>query len=577
MKFLLNRLGAVSFGGLVTVALMAGFGCGLSDDVDKRPVPAGGGGDQPATAASTFTTGAGGGPCTAASECPDPENECVERTCETGVCRMKAAAAGTLKAAQIPGDCLQLQCDGAGTTVAVTDDSDVPADDGDVGTCEVCTAGVPSHPTPLPGAVCDPGSEIHPWKPAQLGAAWIMDPALFTVSGSSITAAADAGGGSIVLTAASGNEPVLVTNGPFTGKSALRTSNPATRLFSASGGVTGNQPWHLVSIFERLSACDPAGASTFAQFGSPGPASADNVGLGSTKLSLAVFGNGNSGTNQVPSATPYLDALPHIVEAKFDGTDLSVNLDGKLLAGPFAKTYAITDAAFGFMSWYGAYLVQDARVHSLAFGSNKNFTQPQVNAFLRYEIARLGGTGRILALFGDSTTQGTTVGARPLDQSIRAAQVYPNVIFPSNQGVSGERPAQIVTRLLAYPGPSTHIVLWCGRNLTLTPVTPAIDAADAYAQITMGVARIHALGSRAIVGTLDQWGLSPTGSYTDDFRLAFNALILANGAGAEVVVDISTLMGAYSPASYTPDTIHPSAAALDTIIGPAFYTAAVSI
>jgi hypothetical protein len=417
-----------------------------------------------------------------------------------------------------------------------------------------------------------------------LGAAWVMDPALFTVTGANITSAADAGGGSVLLTAAAGKEPVLVTNGPFTGKPALRTSNGLTKLFSPTGGVTGAQPWHQIAIFERIGPAPASGFGTFALMGTPGPAGANNVGLGAITSNLVAGGNGSSGTIVVSAAVPYVDSTPHIVEAKYDGTNLYLYFDGKLSGGPIAKTYAISTADIGFGNWYNlpgnaAYYGLDARVHSMAFGSNKNFAQPDVNAFLRYELARLAGpTGkpRALVLFGDSFTEGTAVGSKPLDASIRLAQVAPNIVFPSNQGISGQRPDQIVARIPAYTGIATHIGIWAGVNLTLTPVTPAVDAVAAYAQISNGVASAHAMECKAVVGTIPQWGTSTVGSYINDFRLALNTLILANTAGADAIADIDVYMGAFTPSNFCADMTHPSATALDTIIGPAWYAAYVS-
>ena len=101
--------------------------------------------------------------CNAPAECPGSDTECEARTCVSGACGVNDTAAGTPTIAQTSGDCQQSQCDGAGNVVSVEDDADVPADDGNQCTGEVCTGGVPSHPdepattpcTQSGGSMCD--------------------------------------------------------------------------------------------------------------------------------------------------------------------------------------------------------------------------------------------------------------------------------------------------------------------------------------------------------------------------------------------------------------------------------------
>ncbi len=84
--------------------------------------------------------------CGQASDCPGTDDECKTRTCAVGLCGFAFTASGTAVSAQTAGDCQKNQCDGNGNTVSVADDTDVPADDGNQCTSEVCNAGVPSHP-----------------------------------------------------------------------------------------------------------------------------------------------------------------------------------------------------------------------------------------------------------------------------------------------------------------------------------------------------------------------------------------------------------------------------------------------
>ncbi len=65
--------------------------------------------------------------------------------------------AGTPVAAQTGGDCLKSVCDGSGAISAVPDDADLPSDDGDDCTDDVCKSGVPAHPPAADGVPCTDG------------------------------------------------------------------------------------------------------------------------------------------------------------------------------------------------------------------------------------------------------------------------------------------------------------------------------------------------------------------------------------------------------------------------------------
>jgi hypothetical protein len=120
----------------------------------------------PPAAAGTTCNQGGGSTCNAAGQCVSctldtqcpTGNACQVPKCNAGVCQLNAAAAGDLPAAQqTAGDCQKKQCDGAGNVVSVADGTDVPADDGNACTTEVCVAGAPQHtPAPL-GTACNQG------------------------------------------------------------------------------------------------------------------------------------------------------------------------------------------------------------------------------------------------------------------------------------------------------------------------------------------------------------------------------------------------------------------------------------
>ncbi len=421
------------------------------------------------------------------------------------------------------------------------------------------------------------------WTPADADLLWAFGGALsLTLSGSNITVASSVSRTAKNLAAASGKEPVVDvgnatqwnldrTNGPFTGKSSICTSNVDTKLFSATGGPTGASPFHIISIAEyRGLNTGTTNLGNFCTFGAP--SSAYNTGFGEFNSANFSFG-GNASSAFTFGA---VDTNPHIFEASYDGTNVRIYIDGKL-ATTQARTHNIASADFGFMNWWGVagYHCVSVRASGHAFDS-KRLSQDAVNRFLRYEMARLSGpTGRprIVAMYGDSTVQGNAVGAEPLDQSLRLQQVAPNIIYPANYGVSGERPDQIATRLSTFDLAATHIAIWCGRNLQLVTTTPEADAAIAYESIRTMVARAHALGCKAIVGTLPQWGNATPGSYSNNYRLAFNVLILANSAGADAIALISEAMGAYNAANFCADTLHENITCERTLVAPAFYAA----
>ncbi|MDI1452030.1 VCBS repeat-containing protein, partial [Polyangium sp. 6x1] len=95
--------------------------------------------------------------CIQPSDCAGVDDECKTRTCVENVCGVSYTAAGTVIAAQVVGDCAQAICDGNGNVSNIPEDDDLPADDGDDCTDDVCTAGAPSHPAKTNGLACDDG------------------------------------------------------------------------------------------------------------------------------------------------------------------------------------------------------------------------------------------------------------------------------------------------------------------------------------------------------------------------------------------------------------------------------------
>jgi hypothetical protein len=95
--------------------------------------------------------------CSSPSECPGSDTECRARTCTSGSCGMAFVAGGTPVAVQIAGDCQVTVCDGSGGTRSDVDDTDLPSDEGNECTEDVCVNGTPIHPFQPVGMPCSIG------------------------------------------------------------------------------------------------------------------------------------------------------------------------------------------------------------------------------------------------------------------------------------------------------------------------------------------------------------------------------------------------------------------------------------
>lgn len=108
--------------------------------------------------------------CNVAADCPGTDDDCSQRTCGTdGVCGLNFTAKDTPVTAQTDNDCLLQVCDGNGKVVANNDDADLPLDDGNACTNEVCAAGIPGHPAVANGSMCSDGDACTPMDTCQMG------------------------------------------------------------------------------------------------------------------------------------------------------------------------------------------------------------------------------------------------------------------------------------------------------------------------------------------------------------------------------------------------------------------------
>ena len=95
--------------------------------------------------------------CMTELDCPGETNGCQTRPCVDGQCGLKFEKNGDPALQQIPGDCHQILCDGAGKEITVVDTKDLP-DDGLACTVGICAPdGTPSQVNLPEGDSCTQG------------------------------------------------------------------------------------------------------------------------------------------------------------------------------------------------------------------------------------------------------------------------------------------------------------------------------------------------------------------------------------------------------------------------------------
>src|SRR5262249_50977412 len=93
--------------------------------------------------------------CGSAADCPGNSNDCRTRSCTNGVCGFTYAPNGTVTSSQVHGDCRRNVCDGAGNIISISDNNDLPADDGNPCTfAPLCVLGSPYVGPEPPGSPC---------------------------------------------------------------------------------------------------------------------------------------------------------------------------------------------------------------------------------------------------------------------------------------------------------------------------------------------------------------------------------------------------------------------------------------
>ena len=92
--------------------------------------------------------------CTMPEQCGAAE-PCQTRICNAQmVCEVELAMAGSPLPDPTIGDCMTMACDGMGNAESVIDDLDLPPDETNDCTDNVCTDGTPSHPLSMVGTLC---------------------------------------------------------------------------------------------------------------------------------------------------------------------------------------------------------------------------------------------------------------------------------------------------------------------------------------------------------------------------------------------------------------------------------------
>lgn len=179
---------------------------------------------------------------------------------------------------------------------------------------------------------------------------------------------------------------------------------------------------------------------------------------------------------------------------------------------------------------------------------------------------------------GDSITIGFN-GKTPYTSLLTLTNHPYNV---QNQGLGGEQLATMLTEFPTktlyqfHPGIPNNVGLWAGTN---DFQQAGATVATVYANLTSYVSAVHAAGGKIIVATmLSRTGSNPVGGETlDTDKNAYNALIIANTAGADGIVDFTgTLLGCdgcYSNTTWFTDGVHPTALGISTYEAPLFSAA----
>ena len=298
--------------------------------------------------------------------------------------------------------------------------------------------------------------------------------------GAAVSSIADAGGGGLTLTQATGGlRPTIVTTD---GRKALRFDRSSGhQMLSATGGITGAGAHTMICCYKQR-----AGASGYSPICSYGPTNGitSSLGLGFTTSTTVWGGGSGSGAGQ-PSPTIGGGGVNgwHIISKVYDGSTVKIYYDGAPKIAPFSDTYNVGSAAFGLGTpWTAGALVPDVDV-SDAVWVNSALSMSQLRLVHRW-MARKNQIGLPVTLLciGDSITAGT--GATS------SFYAYPAVL-----GRSFSRPVNVLN--LGVPGKTLEAIAGSASYL-----------ADVSARLTLA----HFDAVLYWAGTNDISGASKTGT-----------------------------------------------------------------
>lgn len=190
----------------------------------------------------------------------------------------------------------------------------------------------------------------------------------------------------------------------------------------------------------------------------------------------------------------------------------------------------------------------------------------------------LFGAIRNFVAVGDSITIGFN-GKTPYTSLLTLNKSPFNVV---NQGLGGETLATMLSEFSTKTvyqfigGIPNYVGLWAGTN---DFANSGATVAGVYANLTSYVTAVHNAGGKVIVATmLSRTGTNPVGGETlDTDKNNYNALILANTAGADGIVDFTGTPlgcdGCYANTTWFTDGVHPTQLGITTYEGPIWSTA----
>jgi hypothetical protein len=463
--------------------------------------------------------------CVSAATCPAGASACQIATCTGGACGFGAAPAATPVGSQTAGDCQKLICDGASQTpVSVADNADVPADDLNQCTTEVCTAGVPSHPnaaagtpcTQMSGTACDGAGvcvgapTVTGTTPADGGTAAATTTVTVAFSAAMNPATLT---GQTALGACSGSIQVSVNDFAscvgFSAAAPVMNGSNTTATFTAQPGLLINRTYKIRVTTAAQSAIAVAlGAQYTAATGfgttNPMPSAATGVVLsqvyGGGGNTSAVYKNDfielhNRGTTAV-SLTGW-----SVQYASAAGTTWQVtNLSGSIPAGGY---YLVAEASGGAV---GATLP----TANATGGINMSATAGKV-ALVNVTTALSGAcpTGaQIVDMIGFGSTASCYEGPTTPPSYAPA----PTNATAAQRGLTGcvDTNVNSADVAVATPSPrtSTTAAFWCSQSLNETGATGPGEADYCTTQFPLSLSVQTAMVSPNVYGQIYEMGVT---------------------------------------------------------------------